>query len=116
MKTWVVCMLFLPALVIAASFVDATSLTQHPSYASPELPAAPASLILALDYDNSDPQTRPETASLQLPATIEENRDGRRCMTVCSRWGEECVMLSPGADAVTRKCVRTCKSFSEECL
>ena len=109
-------MLFLPALVIAASFVDAASLTERRSFASLEAPIAPASLVLALEYENSEPQSGPEPASLQLPAANEENRNDRRCMTVCSRWGEDCVMLSPAADVLAKKCVRTCKTFAEECL
>ena len=100
-------MLFLPALVIAASFVHVASL---------ELQTTPAPLILALEYENSDIQSGAEPASLQLPAAVEENRESSRCMTVCSRWGEECVMVSPAAGVVSQKCVRTCKSFAEECL
>ena len=109
-------MLFLPTLVIVASFVDAASLTKQLSLASLESQTTPAPLILALEYEDSDIQSGPEPASLQLPAANEENRDDRRCMTVCSRWGEDCVMISPAADVVSQKCVRTCKSFAEECL
>ena len=116
MKTWVVRMLSLPALVIAALFVDAASLTKRQFSESFETPTAPASLVLALEYENSEPQSGPEPASLQLPAANEENRNDRRCMTVCSRWGEDCVMLSPAADVLAKKCVRTCKTFAEECL
>lgn len=109
-------MLFLPALVIAASFVDAASLTKQLSFTTLESHTTPAPLILALEYEDSEIQSGPEPASLQLPADIEENRQDRRCMTVCSRWGDECVMISPAADVVSQKCVRTCKSFAEECL
>ena len=109
-------MLFLPTLVIAASFVDAASLTKQLSFTTLESQTTPAPLILALEYEDSDDQSGPETASLQLPADIEENREDRRCMTVCSGWGEDCVMISPAADVVAQKCVRTCKSFAEECL
>ena len=100
-------MLFLPALVIATSFVYAASL---------ELQSTPAPLILALEYEDSEVQSGAEPASLQLPAALEENRESSRCMTVCSQWGEECVMVSAAADVVSQKCVRTCTSFAEECL
>ena len=109
-------MLFLPTLVIAASFVDAASLTKQLSFTILESHTTPAPLILALEYEDSDDQSGPETASLQLPAANEENREDNRCMTVCSRWGEDCVMISPAADVVAQKCVRTCTSFAEECL
>ena len=114
MKNWLICMCFLPALVLAATTFDTTSLIQPPTSAASTLTVSPASLILALEYDNGDIQAQPETASLQFPAETEENPDNRRCMTVCSKWGEECIMVS--VDVVTKKCVRTCKSFAKECL
>ena len=109
-------MLFLPALIIAASFVDVASLPKQLSFATLESHTTSTPLILALDYEGSEIQSGAEPASLQLPAAVEENSESSRCMTVCSRWGEECVMVSPAADVVSQKCVRTCKSFAEECL
>ena len=109
-------MCFLPVLVIAASTLNATPLMQHPSSATPDSSAAPFQLILALEYETGDIQPQRETASLQVPAASGENRDDRRCMTICSNWGEECVMIRPASDVVTKKCVRTCKSFAKECF
>lgn len=40
----------------------------------------------------------------------------RNCMTVCVRWGEECVLINKGAGGMERKCRRTCKQLGEECL
>ena len=109
-------MYFLTALVIAASVFDASSSIHYPSSALSALSPDPTSLILAQEYENSDNKPKPETTSLQLFVPGEENRDNRRCMTVCSGWGEECVMVNSESDFVTRKCMRTCVSFAEECL
>ena len=109
-------MYFLPGLIIAASTLNATPLMQPPSSATPDSSAVPFPLILALEYENGDIQPQRETASLRVPAANGENREDSRCMTVCSNWGEECVMIRPAADVVTEKCVRTCKSFAKECF
>ena len=116
MKKWLASVCFLSALVTAASTLDAAPSMQYLSPAAPELPAAPAALVIALEYENGNIRPQGETASLRLPAASEENREDRRCMTVCSSWGEECVITPAGADVVTEKCVRTCQSFAEECL
>ena len=114
MKKWLASLCFLPALVIAASALNATPLIQHS--ATPDSSAVPFQLILALEYETSDIQPQRETASLRVPAARDENREGSRCMTVCSNWGEECVMMRAASDVVTKKCVRTCKSFAKECF
>ena len=109
-------MYFLTALIITASVFDASSSIHYPSPAPSELSPNPALLILAREYDNGENEAKPEITNLQLPAPIGENRANRRCMTVCSEWGEECVMENAGSDFVTSKCMRTCTSFAEECL
>ena len=40
----------------------------------------------------------------------------RKCMTVCVRWGEECMLINKGAGGMERKCRRTCTKLGEECL
>jgi len=40
----------------------------------------------------------------------------KQCMTVCSRWGEECTLINRGIGGTSQKCRRTCKQFSEECF
>ena len=109
-------MYFLTALVIAASVFDASSSIQYPSSAPSAQSPNPASLILAQEYENNDNKPKPETTSLQFLVPGEENRESRRCMTVCSGWGEECVMVNSESDFVSQKCMRTCVSFAEECL
>ena len=116
MKKWLVCMYFLPALVLAASVSDGSSLMQHPSSAPSALQATPAPLIIALEYENDENKPQSETASLQVTVPGEENPENRRCMTVCSGWGEECVAINASTNGVTQKCMRTCTSFAKECL
>ena len=108
---------FLRILVITASIFGAASTAQQ-SYAPSGATEETRPLTLALEYENGDVQPERETATLQIrvPAGNREFREDRRCMTVCSRWGEDCVILNPGTDHVSKKCVRTCKSFAEECL
>ena len=109
-------MYFLTALVIAASVFDVSSSIHDPTSAPGALSPNPASFILAQEYENDENTPKPETTRIQLPAQIQEFRDNRRCMTVCSGWGEECVMVNTETDFVTQKCMRTCTSFAEECL
>ena len=110
-------MYFFHTLVITVSLFGAASLAQQ-SYAPAGTPEETRPLALALEYENGDVQPERETASLQIraPAANRDFREDRRCMTFCSSWGEDCVMLNAGTDHVSKKCVRTCKSFSEECL
>ncbi len=61
---------------------------------------------------------RPGT--LLLPAGVESGDAAdtakKQCMTVCSRWGEECTFINRGIGGMSRKCRRACKQFSEECF
>jgi len=61
-----------------------------------------------------------EPGTLLLPAGVEEpqapDKAEKQCMTVCSRWGEECTLINRGIGGTSRKCRRACKQFSEECF
>ena len=68
---------------------------------------------------NTSPQTRqnPQSGNQIFPSTNDRNdREGKKCMTVCARWGEECNYTDRGAAGTTRDCRRTCKQFTEECF
>ena len=62
-----------------------------------------------LDLDKE----KPRSGSLVLPATADEEKSEKKCMTVCQRWGQECMI---DATRGIRKCRRTCKEFGQECF
>lgn len=54
----------------------------------------------------------PADGELLLPDDYDKAAD-KKCMTVCDRWGEDCI-INPRTGS--RKCRRVCKSFTEECF
>ena len=59
-------------------------------------------------------EEKPRSGALVIPQEFEQKAEKKekKCMTVCSRWGETCVFdVNRG-----RKCRRTCKEFAEECF
>jgi len=56
----------------------------------------------------------PENGALLLPERrdADETRNEKQCMTVCNRWGEDCI-YDPQRG---RQCRRTCKDFEEQCF
>ncbi len=109
-------MKYLHALIIVISIPGAAAAERQSSYAPAHTQGGASSHVLALDTDNRDSRPRRENVNTQLPLASPDQQGDETCMTVCSSWGEECVMFNSGTDRATRKCVRTCKSFSEECL
>jgi hypothetical protein len=55
---------------------------------------------------------KPLDGELLLPDDYNGAED-KKCLTVCDRWGEDCI-LNPRTGS--RKCRRVCKSFAEECF
>jgi len=43
----------------------------------------------------------------------ERDKKDKKCMTICKRWGEDCI-INPRTGS--RDCRRTCKEFGEECF
>ena len=93
--------------------------------AKPQLVSGPSNHFHIADnskkfQDNNS--SRPPSGSLLLPAQSFQNNNNKnnnvdkRCMTVCERWGEECMLVNQGVGAMSRKCRRTCKQFTEECF
>ncbi|MBI1732655.1 MAG: hypothetical protein HYR49_07800 [Gammaproteobacteria bacterium] len=67
--------------------------------------------------DNKPLETQDAAAGvLLLPDPPGEDVKGEKCMTVCARWGEECLLINKGRGGQERKCRRTCKQFAEECF
>ena len=59
----------------------------------------------------------PLPGELVLPADARPQDGGeKQCMTVCARWGEECILINKGAGGMERRCRRTCQQFAEECF
>jgi len=56
----------------------------------------------------------PKSGTLLMPSETgkKDVTEGKKCMTVCNRWGQDCI-IDP---ARGRQCRRTCKEFGEECF
>ncbi len=62
--------------------------------------------------EEEDRSVKPLDGELLLPDDYNKAEE-KKCMTVCERWGEDCI-LNPRTGS--RKCRRVCKSFTEECF
>lgn len=51
--------------------------------------------------------------TMQNNIQVQQAADGKRCMMVCIRWGEDCV-ISPKTGK--RTCRRVCEEFGEQCF
>lgn len=56
---------------------------------------------------------KPLDGELVLPDDYNKKAEDKKCVTVCDRWGEDCI-LNPSTGS--RKCRRVCKSFAEQCF
>ena len=68
-------------------------------------------LLAAADEQRSEAQELP-SGTLVLPVAAEEKEAEKKCMTVCQKWGQDCVYDNQRG----RKCRRTCKQFGQECF
>jgi hypothetical protein len=113
---------FLAGAFIFCLFLSETSLALLPV---PELPSNNPSFYLVVATSGSqmlvenedahkDEKRRKSGSLLLLPADSgkKEDKEGKKCMTVCNRWGQDCI-IDP---AKGRQCRRTCKEFGEECF
>ena len=61
----------------------------------------------------------PLDGELLLPEGYNKTAEEKKCITVCSQWGEDCILnINPSATGAgtSRKCRRVCKSFAEACF
>lgn len=75
---------------------------------------SPPKFILVQSDEKEDKETKPKSGTVVYPSDYDnkESSKEKKCMTVCSRWGETCVYdIQRG-----KKCRRTCKEFTEECF
>ena len=79
---------------------------------SDEIQEAPGSLQLLVQAERDNPG---EAATEQEAGEDNRNDKGqdKKCMTVCTLWGEECMIDNVRG---TRKCRRICKEFGQECF
>jgi hypothetical protein len=64
------------------------------------------------EEENDGRSVKPLDGELLLPDDYNKVEE-KKCMTVCDRWGEDCI-LNPRTGS--RKCRRVCKSFAEDCF
>lgn len=65
-----------------------------------------------LSEEEENRSVKPLDGELLLPDDYNKAED-KKCVTVCDRWGEDCI-LNPSTGS--RKCRRVCKSFAEQCF
>lgn len=103
----------------------ALALTVNGASGSPRPDTDPATpldptVLVAQDTGDAGKTVEPMPGELVIPQNslkAEPDDDGeKKCMTVCARWGEECMLINKGAGGMERKCRRTCKQLGEECL
>ena len=71
-------------------------------------------ILLLAEAENHDANPeKPRSGTLVMPAATTDEKNEKKCMTVCQRWGEDCMMDSRRG---VRKCRRTCKEFGQECF
>jgi len=74
-----------------------------------------STLVLLFVADASDKEPVSEQTDILDSLKDPDNADKteKKCMTVCEKWGEDCV-INPRTG--TRKCRRTCKKLTQECF
>ena len=83
---------------------------------SPDMLAAGSGehLLVQNEEKSKVKEYRPKSGTLVMPSDTgkKDDKEGKKCMTVCNRWGQDCI-IDP---ARGRLCRRTCKEFGEECF
>lgn len=68
---------------------------------------------LLLAENNEDSKSDVQSGELVIPGANDTSENKKQCVTVCDKWGKDCV-INPNTGV--RKCRRTCKSFGKECI
>ena len=66
-----------------------------------------------LAENKQDNNSAPKSGDLVIPGASEAQGEEKKCVTVCEKWGKDCI-INPKTGQ--RKCRRMCKSFGQECL
>lgn len=65
------------------------------------------------EQEKADVSARPLAGELVLPEGYTDETKEKQCLTVCERWGEDCIINSRTGN---RNCRRVCKSLAEQCF
>lgn len=84
--------------------------------AVPPVDAPEAGQIIIQGEDQTLETRDAMPGTLIMPEAPGQDSKREKCMTVCARWGEDCLLINKGAGGMQRKCRRTCKQFAEECF
>jgi len=68
--------------------------------------------VQLLAENTEEPAPDVKSGDLIIPGASENKATEKKCVTVCDKWGEECI-YNPRSG---RKCRRVCKSFGKECI
>ena len=105
---------FILSLLLCGFMGGAVAHHDHEADAQAGVNKAKSVQLLLVEADTSRlDDERPRSGSLVLPAAAGEEKVEKKCMTVCERWGEDCMIDSRRG---VRKCRRTCKEFGQECF
>lgn len=65
------------------------------------------------EQEKADVGAKPLAGELVLPEGYTDETKEKQCLTVCERWGEDCIINSRTGG---RNCRRVCKSLAEQCF
>ena len=70
--------------------------------------------LMLAEADCIDEKTKlPCDGALVIPGQAQEKKAEKKCVRVCSKWGERCT-INPRTGQ--KKCMRTCDKFGEDCF
>ena len=70
--------------------------------------------LMLAEADCIDEKTgEPCDGALVIPGQAQEKKAEKKCVRVCSKWGERC-NINPRTGQ--KKCMRTCDKFGEDCF
>jgi hypothetical protein len=70
-------------------------------------------LVVAAAGTTEEIMNEPESGTLVIPGEQGDQEEKKKCLKVCKKWGEDC-MINPRTGA--RDCRKRCKEFGEECF
>lgn len=71
------------------------------------------SQVFVLAENESESDSGQRSGELVIPGTSEAQDKEKKCVTVCDKWGQDCI-INPVTGQ--RKCRRMCKLFGQECI